>query len=251
MGDDDDYEDDFEDYEDEEFEADDDELTLEPAAPTRPQRVASPPQPPPQSEPPPQSAPWALITLDDLDLADVMASGAMGTVHAGVWRGMAVAVKTLKDTSAAQLQSVERELLVHAELRHPRVVALHGASLAPPTCCIVMERCECSLFQQLHSRRQELERRQLVRMAIQIAEGMAFLHSRSPPVVHRDLKSHNVLIDTTGDCKLCDFGLVNSREVTAGLPNYMAPNPNPNPNPNPDPNPYPNPNPNLNPKPKP
>mmetsp|Transcript_14727 Transcript_14727/g.33394 ORF Transcript_14727/g.33394 Transcript_14727/m.33394 type:complete len:180 (+) Transcript_14727:3-542(+) len=60
-------------------------------------------------------------------------------------------------------------------------------------------------------------------MAVQVAEGMAFLHSRSPPVVHRDLKSHNVLIDAAGECKLCDFGLVDMKEVTAGTPNYMAP----------------------------
>ena len=49
------------------------------------------------------------------------------------------------------------------------------------------------------------------------------MHSRSPPLVHRDLKSHNVLLTVEEDAKICDFGLVNMKEVTAGTPNYMAP----------------------------
>jgi len=203
--------DDFEDY-DEDFEEDED---------------GEEPPPPPEPLAAPISAkkaPWALISLEELDLGEQLARGAMGAVHAGYWRGMPVAAKRLHDTSHAALAKIEQELLVHSDLRHPRVVTLHGAKLTPPGCCIVMERCECSLFQRLHARGgQDLERRALVHMALQVAQGMAFLHSRSPAVVHRDLKSHNVLIDLHGDCKLCDFGLVNMKEVTAGTPNYMAP----------------------------
>jgi serine/threonine protein kinase len=42
-------------------------------------------------------------------------------------------------------------------------------------------------------------------------------------VIHRDVKSHNVLLDGRERCKLCDFGLVDASEATAGTPNYMAP----------------------------
>lgn len=52
---------------------------------------------------------------------------------------------------------------------------------------------------------------------------MAFLHSRSPPIVHRDLKSHNLLIDAKWAVKLCDFGLVTTKYGTAGTPQYLAP----------------------------
>ena len=172
---------------------------------------------------PTSRAPWAHITLDELDVEDKLAAGAMGAVHAGFYRGRPVAIKTLHDTSPAALGAVEAELQVHASLRDRRVVALIGANLVPPRCCIVMEQCERSLFEKLHRRPEEMSRRQSVNIALQVAEGMDFLHSRRPPIVHRDLKSHNVLLDACGDAKLCDFGLVNNREVTAGTPNYMAP----------------------------
>ena len=52
----------------------------------------------------------------------------------------------------------------------------------------------------LHVYREELERREAVGLALQVAGAMAHLHAQSPPVVHRDLKSHNVLLDYDGRC---------------------------------------------------
>ncbi|POM72976.1 TKL protein kinase [Phytophthora palmivora] len=56
-----------------------------------------------------------------------------------------------------------------------------------------------------------------------IANGMRFLHSRKPAVIHRDLKSANVLLDPKGVAKLCDFGLVRTKFTSAGTPCYMPP----------------------------
>merc|ERR1711862_882747 len=74
----------------------------------------------------------------------------------------------------------------------------------------------------------EARRRKLV---LQIIEGVVFLHSQSPPRVHRDLKSANVVLDQDLCAKLCDFGLAESMEKThlsrreseGGSPRYMAP----------------------------
>ena len=233
------YEDDFEDYEDDEFEEDENEPEPQPAAPVA--RAAPAKQPVPESvsstgrvrgtavpeAPPPTAhkAPWSMITLRELELGEKLAAGAFSRVHAGRWQGRDVAVKVLTDTSSAQLRACEEELLVHAALTtHPGVVRLHGANLSPPDCCIVMERCRASIFERLHRQHDaDLDRREAVDMAAQVAEAMAFLHAQQPPIVHRDLKSHNVLLDADGRCRLCDFGLVGTREVTAGTPNYMAP----------------------------
>jgi serine/threonine-protein kinase TNNI3K len=45
----------------------------------------------------------------------------------------------------------------------------------------------------------------------------------SPAIIHRDLKSHNILKADNGSFKLCDFGLVRNRNAAAGTPAYMAP----------------------------
>lgn len=187
-----------------------------------PPEPSVPPEPP---EPPRATAvpPWVVIRLNELDVGDELARGASGVVHSAAWRGRDVAVKRLTDTSSAQLALAEAELFVHAELRHDAVVRLLGANLVMPDCCIVMERCACSLFERLHRQRRELDRRRLVTIAAHVADGLAYLHSRSPPLVHRDVKSLNVLLTEAEDAKLCDFGLVNAKVVTAGTPHYMAP----------------------------
>lgn len=52
---------------------------------------------------------------------------------------------------------------------------------------------------------------------------MEYLHAQRPSIVHRDLKSHNVLRAYDGSLKVCDFGLVKAKNAQAGTPAYMAP----------------------------
>ena len=94
-----------------------------------------------------------------------------------------------------------------------------------------MELCGDSLFSVLHTPAEchwrgaakRIPEAQTVRWATGVAEAMAFLHAQSPRIVHRDLKSHNLLLAADGRLKLCDFGLVHHPEPGAGTPQYMAP----------------------------
>lgn len=66
-------------------------------------------------------------------------------------------------------------------------------------------------------------------VAISVARGMAYLHSRSPPILHLDLKSPNILLDERWRVKITDFGLSRARQNTfisaaqGGTPEWMAP----------------------------
>lgn len=139
-----------------------------------------------------------------------------------------MALKTLFDPKVNEelKQEFMDELLIMSQVSHPNIVTFYGASLKPPTLCFVMELCECSLFDLLHdSRTDAFTSHQRVSFCYQISKGMEYLHSTTrPAIIHRDIKSANVLVGEGGKVlKLCDFGLVRTRNASAGTPNYMAP----------------------------
>jgi mitogen-activated protein kinase kinase kinase 9 len=102
-------------------------------------------------------------------------------------------------------------------LRHPNIVMFLGACTKPPHFAIVLEYCEGgTIWALLQKQSQELswdERRDL---ALDVARGMNYLHERNTPILHRDLKSLNLLLDHKRRVKLADFGW------TKGLQNYMT-----------------------------
>ena len=115
------------------------------------------------------------------------------------------------------------ELLIMSKLNHSNIVSFMGASMIPPNLCFVMELCEDSLYEQIHKKRFNFSEYDIIRIATDIAYAMEYLHSQTPCIIHRDLKTHNVLISYEGVAKVCDFGLVKNKCTTAGTPAYMAP----------------------------
>ena len=144
------------------------------------------------------------------------------------------------DAAAAELlDELEKEVTIMARLRHPNIVLLLGAVRSPPA--IVEEFCaRGSLFSVLQRHAKPgvppLEWRVRLQMALGAAAGMCYLHNCSPPVIHRDLKSPNLMVDRYFRVKVGDFNLsriamasasIGGPDVTSigGLhsPRWMAP----------------------------
>lgn len=169
---------------------------------------------------------WVDIDVSEIEIGKRIGGGGFAIVHKAVWRGKKVAVKTLFDPKVDKALKDEFMDELHAmrSLDHPNVVKFLGACCKPPKLCFVMELLDMSLYELLHKSTTFLDYQTLAKLAAETAAGMDYLHTLKPPIVHRDLKSHNLLVnvgDTT--VKLCDFGLVHTRNTTAGTPAYMAP----------------------------
>ncbi|NXF78078.1 M3K11 kinase, partial [Sclerurus mexicanus] len=158
-------------------------------------------------------------------------AGGFGRVFRGTWRGQVVAVKAARgDAGAAGAASLRREARLYARLRHPNVVALRAVCLEPPHLCLVMEFAAGGpLSRALAGRR--VPPAVLLDWARQVARGMRYLHAGTPvPLIHRDLKSSNVLGDDVSGktLKITDFGLAREWQRTtkmsaAGTYAWMAP----------------------------
>ncbi|KAM7468294.1 hypothetical protein LguiB_015856 [Lonicera macranthoides] len=175
------------------------------------------------------------IPWSDLVLKEKIGAGSFGTVHRADWNGSDVAVKILmeQDFHAERFNEFLREVSIMRRLRHPNIVLFMGAVTQPPNLSIVTEYLSRgSLYRLLHKpgAKEMLDERRRLSMAYDVAKGMNYLHRRNPPIVHRDLKSPNLLVDKKYTVKVCDFGLSRlkartflSSKSAAGTPEWMAP----------------------------
>jgi serine/threonine protein kinase len=134
--------------------------------------------------------------------------GGFGVVHQGTWRKHTeVAIKRLisDDISLAAREEFEAESQVMARLRSPHIVQFYGYCVSPRHCIVMEYMPNGSLFSVLRNIQQPLDWTIRIRIATDMASGLAFLHQEH--IVHRDIKSLNVLLDKSYGAKLTDFGL--------------------------------------------
>jgi hypothetical protein len=185
-----------------------------------PEKTVNKPMPPVLSEDTMQQM-ALVIRYEDITLIEKLGEGAFGVVSQGRWHYEDVAVKKLhlQQLSENALTEFKAEAAIMARLRSDYIVTLKGVTLTPYA--LVMEYMRGgSLFQLLHSHA-PLQWPIRHRLASDIAKGLAFLHRHQPLILHRDLKSHNVLLNEYQRAKLADFGLAKVR-VESSRSQYYA-----------------------------
>lgn len=163
------------------------------------------------------------IDLRKLNMGEAFAQGAFGKLYRGTYNGEDVAIKILErpenDTSKAQLmeQQFQQEVMMLATLKHPNIVRFIGACRKPMVWCIVTEYAKGGSVRQFLTKRQNrsVPLKLAVKQALDVARGMAYVHGLG--LIHRDLKSDNLLIFGDKSIKIADFGVARIEVQTEGM----------------------------------
>ncbi|KAM5578531.1 U-box domain-containing protein 52 [Rosa sericea] len=149
------------------------------------------------------------VATDKFSLARKVGEGGYGPVYRGELDHTPVAIKVLRPDAAQGRSQFQQEVEVLSCIRHPNMVLLLGA--CPEYGCLVYEymangSLEDRLFHRGNTPAIPWQLR--FRIAAEIATGLLFLHQAKPePLVHRDLKPGNILLDNNYVSKISDVGL--------------------------------------------
>ncbi|KAH1152145.1 hypothetical protein AAZX31_16G180000 [Glycine max] len=149
---------------------------------------------------------------DNLNEKYIVGYGASSTVYKCVLKNSRpIAIKRLYNQHPHSSREFETELETIGSIRHRNLVTLHGYALTPNGNLLFYDYMENgSLWDLLHgpSKKVKLDWEARMRIAVGTAEGLAYLHHDcNPRIIHRDIKSSNILLDENFEARLSDFGI--------------------------------------------
>jgi len=174
------------------------------------------------------------ITWNELKFTRrVLGMGFFGKVMEATWKGTQVACKFIYRENFRTKNEFDmflHEVKMLTILRHPCICQFLGIAFNDQAYCIVTELLYCSLYDLVREDIYLLHSIPKLRwnIAYNIAQGICYMHSRNPPILHRDLSSKNVLLQHVSlNAKVADFGLSRAKSdkmsVGTGALQWMAP----------------------------
>ncbi|XP_008783130.1 receptor-like protein kinase HSL1 [Phoenix dactylifera] len=173
--------------------------------------------------------------LDCLDEDNVIGSGASGKVYKAVLgNGEAVAVKKLRGASNRDADDdVDRTVDDHFEAEVATLGKIRHKNIVKLWCCCTHKDCKLLVYEYmpkgslgdlLHgSKGGLLDWPTRYKVAVDAAEGLSYLHHDCvPPIVHRDVKSNNILLDGEFGARVADFGVAKAVEAIGKGPKSMS-----------------------------
>ncbi|KAK9700146.1 hypothetical protein RND81_08G220100 [Saponaria officinalis] len=151
------------------------------------------------------------VATNGFSSQNILGAGGFGCVYKGLLQdGREVAVKKLKDNSGQGDREFKAEVEIISRVHHRYLVSLVGYCITDHQRLLVYEFVpNCTLHHHLHSSsKPPMEWPLRVKVACGSARGIAYLHEDCHPrIIHRDIKSPNILIDNNFEAKVADFGL--------------------------------------------
>ncbi|TMW67295.1 hypothetical protein Poli38472_012411 [Pythium oligandrum] len=178
------------------------------------------------------------IPFEKVEFGQLISRGGYGEVYRGQYRGDVVAIKTLLPVRRKDMRQIENfliEVKLMATLEHERIVRFVGVAWdSLNELCVVTEFLDRGDLRSVLAEFQRTGSHELgfgadkVKIALHVAHALTYMHSLQPAVLHRDLKSRNILLDNELNAKLTDFGVSRERAdstMTAGVGSslWMAP----------------------------
>ena len=159
----------------------------------------------------PSDASWE-VDYNSIKFVRKIGEGGFGSVSHARWNGTDVAVKELftdESLKPEHIKALRTEIEVNMALRHPNITLFMGGCTRKPHLCMLTEYvARGNLRDILNDDDMALTWSSRYRVARDTARGMTYLHSKG--IIHRDLKSLNLLCDDTWTTKICDFGIARS-----------------------------------------
>jgi len=187
------------------------------------------------------------VQPSELNLFEKVGTGCTAEVFRGEFRGKTVAIKHIEwsklASKEAHQKAFDREAAIMAKVQHENLVQLLGICSIEKPLRVITEFCAGGCcFELLHNHADDIELQlsQQLKMSIDVAKAMQYLHQFEPQIIHRDLKSLNLLLkspvlnsNTNPIVKVSDFGLARMKEssgadwgkmtIAAGTCHWMAP----------------------------